>query len=152
MILNWLIADNIDEVGLSWFDFYSIGHICMGIGIFLLFSFLYTIPMTKTEDRSQVHLPLWGIWLLTLLMGIIWEIVENVLFFELGIKFEGRKDSLQNVFTDILLVGVGGLLTWLFAHLVFKYHVKTWPYYVFGLIGLGLWIGLFLILRYTTLF
>jgi len=35
MMLNELIATETGEVGLAWFDFYSIGHICLGIGLFL---------------------------------------------------------------------------------------------------------------------
>ena len=47
MLFNWLIATTTEEVGLSWFDFYSIGHITFGIGIFLFFSFFYTIQKYK---------------------------------------------------------------------------------------------------------
>jgi hypothetical protein len=152
MLSNWFIAESVEEVGLSWFDFFSIGHICMGIGIFLIFSLFYTIPMSKEEGTSQILLPLWAVWVITVLAGIAWEFIENILFYELGIKFENRLDSIPNIITDILFVGVGGLGSWLFAHLVFSSpHRKIWPYYVFGLIGLGLWIGVFLILRYITL-
>jgi hypothetical protein len=44
MLSNWLLATEISEVGLSWFDFYSIGHLCFGIGLFLFFSLFYTVP------------------------------------------------------------------------------------------------------------
>jgi hypothetical protein len=151
MILNWLIAESVDEVGVSLFDFFTIGHICMGIGIFLVFSLFYTIPMSKKEGTSQIILPLWAVWVITLALGIIWEIIENTLFFEIGIKFENRLDSIANIITDIIFVGLGGLSSWIFAHLVFRSQVGSWPYYLFGFIGLGLWIGIFLILRYITI-
>ncbi|TFG00219.1 MAG: hypothetical protein EU541_02945 [Promethearchaeota archaeon] len=147
MLLNWFIAESVDEVGISWFDFFSIGHICMGIGIFLVFSLFYTIPMTKKEGTSQIILPLWVVWIITVIVGIAWEFIENILFYELGIKFEHRLDSIANIITDIIFVGLGGLFSWLFAHLVFRTQSKVWAYYLFGLIGLGLWVCVFLILR-----
>ncbi len=149
MIINWLVATTTEEVGISWFDFYSIGHVCMGIGIFLFFSLLYTIPMSN-EGESQVILPLWAIWILTVLLGIGWEFLENIIFIEMGIKFEGRLDSVQNITTDILIVAIGGLGGWLFCHEVFVKDKNVWAYYIFGLIGFTIWIVVFIILRYFT--
>ncbi|MEJ2248791.1 MAG: hypothetical protein P8Y70_05230 [Candidatus Lokiarchaeota archaeon] len=151
MILNWFIAENVSEVGVSFFDFYSIGHICMGIGVFLFFSLFYTVPMSKQEGYKQVGMPLWVVWIITVIIGIAWEFLENIIFYEWGIKFEGRRDSLLNVISDIMLVGVGGLSTWLFAHLIFKHHKKVWPYYLFGIIGFSIWLGFFIIARYLFL-
>ncbi len=150
-MFNWFIAEGVEEVGISFLDFYSVGHICMGIGIYLLFSLFYTIPMGKEEGSSQILLPLWAVWVITVIIGIIWEIIENFLFFGLDIKFEGRLDSPANIISDILCVALGGGGMWLFAHLIFKYHKKVWPYYILGLLGLGSWIIVFLILRATTL-
>jgi hypothetical protein len=146
-MFNWLIAETIDDVGYSVFDFFSIGHICMGIGIFLVFSLFYTIPMSKQEGTSQIILPLWAVWVITVIIGIAWEFIENIIFYEIGIKFENRQDSIANIISDIIFVGLGGLSSWFFAHLVFRSHAKVWPYYLFGIIGLGLWISVFLILR-----
>jgi hypothetical protein len=151
MIFNWFIAENVNEVGISLFDFYSLGHICMGIGVFLFFSLFYTIPMSKQEGYEQVGMPLWVVWIITIIIGVAWEFVENIIFFEWGIKFEGRQDSILNIISDISLVGLGGLGTWLFAHLIFKYHKKVWPYYLFGIIGFGIWFGFFIIARYLYL-
>jgi hypothetical protein len=151
MLLNWFIAESINEVGISFLDFYSVGHICMGIGIFLLFSLLYTIPMGKEEGASQIILPLWAIWVITVAVGIIWEIIENTIFFSLGIKFEHRLDSPANIVSDVLFVALGGGGMWVFAHLIFKYQKKPWPYYVLGILGLAAWIVVFLILRSTAL-
>ena len=151
MIGNWLIAETIDEVGISLIDFYSIGHICGGIGTFLLFSLLYTIPMSKEEGSSQVYLPLWAVWLLTVAIGILWEVLENTVFFDLGLKFEGRLDSTQNLVMDIVFVAIGGLGSWLFAHLIFRFHKSPWPYYIFGIINVILFIGVFIIWRGLTI-
>lgn len=151
MLINEFIATSVDEVGISALDFFSIGHICMGIGIFLFLSLFYTIPMSK-DDGSQVILPLWLVWILTMVLGIAWEFLENILFIELGIKFEGRQDSIINIITDISLVGVGGLGMWLLAHWIFKTPKLHWLYYLLGIIGFALWIGVFIVLRYLTLY
>ena len=128
MLISEFIATKSSEVGLSWFDFYSIGHICMGIGIFLFFSLFYTIPMAKEDDLSQVKLHIWTVWVITIICGIAWEYIENVYFIEWGLKFEGRKDSMENMVTDVLLVAVGGFGSWMLAHLVFATQKNHWIY------------------------
>jgi len=150
MLLNDWITTGGSEVGISALDFYSIGHICMGIGIFLFFSLFYTIPM-KSKGDSRVLLPLWAIWIITVACGIAWEYIENTLFIELGIKFEGRQDSMINIITDIIFVGVGGLGMWYLAHLLFQKDKYTFFYYLLGITGFLLWISIFIILRSATL-
>lgn len=150
MIGNWFIAENTSEVGQSLLDFFSIGHLCGGIAIFLFFSLFYTIPMSKEEGNSQVYLPLWAVWIITVAIGIIWEILENTILYDIGLKFEARLDTTKNLIMDIILVGVGGLGSWLFAHLLFRSHKSPWPYYVFGIINVILWLGVFVIWRYIT--
>ena len=149
MLANWLVATTVDEVGVSFFDFYTIGHICMGVGFFLFFSLFYTIPMSK-DDASQILLPLWAVWIITFLIGIAWEFIENIILLEMGLKFEHRADSLQNIITDVIFAGIGGLGSSLFCHLVFNKDKNMWAYYIFGIIGFGLWLGVFIILRYLT--
>lgn len=147
MILNEIIATTTSEVGNSWLDFYSIGHICFGIGVFLFFSLFYTVP--KAKGRTPLFSLLF-VFILSLIVLIIWEIVENTLFLMIGLKFENRMDSLQNIFTDVIFGIIGCLGTWLFAYLTFEKDKKIWPYYSFGLISFGIWIGIFIILRYLT--
>jgi hypothetical protein len=147
LIFNEWIATEVSEVGISWFDFYSIGHICFGIGLFLFWSLFYTIPMKKGK------LPIFSllfVFILTIACAIIWEVVENALLFNLGLKFENRPDSWQNMSTDVLLCAVGGLGTWLFAYLTFEKEKSAFAYYTFGIIGFGVWISVFIVLRYLT--
>jgi len=147
MLLNELIASEIDEVGISWFDFYSIGHICLGVGLFLFFSLFYTIP--KKKGATPIFSLLF-VFILTIIFSIIWEVLENILFLDLGWKFENKVDSWQNITTDILLCAIGGLGTWLFAYITFEKEKSTFAYYTFGVIGFGVWFGIFIILRYLT--
>ncbi|MHA2185519.1 MAG: hypothetical protein ACXAAI_11010 [Promethearchaeota archaeon] len=147
MLFNAIFATDVLEVGISWFDFYSIGHLCLGIGLFLFFSLFYTIP--KKHGKVPIF-SLLLVFILTIILAVVWEIVENIVFLNLGWKFENRPDSWQNITTDILLCAVGGLGTWLFAYITFEKDKNTFAYYAFGIIGFGVWIGVFIILRYLT--
>ena len=89
MIFNWLFAENVSEVGISWFDFYSIGHICFGIGLFLFFSLFYTIP------KKKGHTPIFSllfVFICTLIILGLWELFENTLFRAWGSLF--KKENL----------------------------------------------------------
>ena len=147
MILSEIIATKTSEVGVSWFDFYSIGHICFGIGVFLFFSLGYTIP--KAKGRTPLF-SLFFVFIVTLFILVAWEILENTLLFLSNLKFEDRPDSFRNIFTDILFGILGAIGTWIFAYITFEKDKKIWPYYMFGILGLILWLGVFIILRYLT--
>jgi len=147
LIFNEWFATEVSEVGISWFDFYSIGHICFGIGLFLFWSLFYTIP--KKKGKVPIFSLLF-VFMLTIACAIIWEIVEHIVLLNLGLKFENRPDSWQNMSTDVFLCAVGGLGTWLFAYLTFEKEKSSFAYYTFGLIGFGVWISVFIILRYLT--
>ena len=148
MLLNWFFAEIASEVGISWFDFYSIGHICFGIGLFLFFSLFYTIP--KKHGKTPLFSLLF-VFILSFACIILWEVLENFLFIGLGWKFEGRADSPQNITTDIIIGILGSLFSWLFCHEVFVKDKNIWAYYIFGIIGFGLWLVVFIILRALTI-
>jgi len=148
MILSEIIATNASEVGQSWFDFFSIGHICFGIGVFLFFSLCYSIP--KARGDTPIF-SLLAVFILTFIILIAWEVVENTLFLELGLKFGNRRDSPRNIFTDIVFGSLGALGMLLWAYEAFEKGKKHWPYYVFGLIMFVIWLGVFSIFRFLTL-
>jgi len=143
MMFNWLFAENLTEVGLSWFDFYSIGHICFGIAAFTILSLFYTIP--KKRGKTPL-ISLLFVFLLSIVLFIGWELLENLLFIQIGWKFEGRADSWANIITDIIMGMVGALGSWAFCHLVFDKN-SFWIYYLFGICGFALWLGVFMIMR-----
>jgi len=136
------------KVGLAWLDFYSIGHICFGIGLFLFFSLFYTIP--KKQGKTPIFSLLF-VFILSVACIILWEVLENFLFIGLGWKFEGRADSWQNITTDIIIGMLGSLISCLFCHEVFVKDKNIWAYYIFGIIGFGLWLVVFIILRALTI-
>ena len=148
MLFVDLFASDPSQVGLAWFDFYSIGHICFGIGVFLFFSLFYTVP------KNKGHTPIFSllfVFICTMIIIIIWEVFENTLFIEIGWKFEGRADSWQNITTDILVGAVGGLGSWLFCYIIFIKEKNIWAYYIFGIIGFAIWLVVFIILRIYTI-
>ncbi|MFX0019873.1 MAG: hypothetical protein ACFFBT_14600 [Promethearchaeota archaeon] len=148
MLFVDLFASDPSQVGLAWFDFYSIGHLCFGIGVFLFFSLFYTVP------KNKGHTPIFSllfVFICTMIIIILWEVLENTLFIEIGWKFEGRADSWQNITTDILMGAVGSLGSWLFCYIIFVKEKSIWAYYIFGIIGFALWLVVFIILRIYTI-
>lgn len=148
MLFVDLFASDPSQVGLAWFDFYSIGHLCFGIGVFLFFSLFYTVP------KNKGHTPIFSllfVFICTMIIIILWEVLENTLFIEMGWKFEGRADSWQNITTDILIGAVGSLGSWLVCYIIFVKEKNIWAYYIFGIIGFALWLVVFIILRIYTI-
>ena len=56
--------------------------------------------------------------ILVFILAIIWEILENTLFINLRIKFEGRRDSIDNALADIIFGIIGGAAMWLFKGII----------------------------------
>jgi len=147
-LLNEIVATSSNEVGVSWLDFYSIGHICFGIAVFLIFSLFYTIP--KHKGFTPIFSLLF-VFIISFIILVAWEVIENIILFAMGLKFENRRDSPQNIFTDLIFGVIGALGTWIFAYVTFEQDRKIWPYYIFGLISWLLWIGVFGVFGYLTL-
>lgn len=151
MLLNCIVGLTIEEAGLCWFDFFSIGHFCFGLATFLIFSLFYTIP--KKNGKIPIFSLLF-VFILTLIVLIGWEIVENTIVIDLGLKFEGRPDNWNNIITDIAIGIIGALINWLAAHEIIDNLAGkgiSW-YYISGTIAFILWLVFFFILRYFTLY
>ena len=144
--MSLLVATNISEIGVSFLDFYSFGHIAMGIGLFLFFSTLIYYFLKKVNLKTSLFCSL----ILSIIGGIVWEIIENILFFKWGIKFEGRKDSIFNLATDLLFVG-GGAYLMLLLRTKFKTNKEVPRYYIFGILTFLFFILAYFIFEYVTL-
>ena len=114
-----IIADEKGEVGKSPIDYYTWGHICMGIASFLLLSLIIIIPQYVVVSVPFL-LPWWLIIILVLGVALVWELLENTIFISWGFKFEGRRDSWLNALTDILFVIIGGLYMWLMEWIIIE--------------------------------
>lgn len=99
-----------DYVGRSPWDFYSWGHIALGIGSFSIFSLIITLWEFFVAPSTM---PWYYILIFVLVVALGWELIENTILWRLGLKYENRKDSLINAFFDIVFVILGGLATWL---------------------------------------
>ncbi len=148
MLFVDLFAIDASMVGIAWFDFYSIGHFCFGIAVFLFLSLFYTIP--KHNGKTPIF-SLLLVMLLCIVTLILWEVLEHFLFIDLGWKFEGRPDSWQNITTDLIIGSIGGIVSWIFCHEVFVKDKNIWAYYIFGIIGFTLWLVVFMVLRAFTI-
>jgi hypothetical protein len=148
MLFVDLFAIDPSMVGIAWFDFYSIGHFCFGIAVFLIFSLFYTIP--KHKGNTPIFSLLF-VFIVTMGILILWEFLEYFVFLGLGWKFEGRPDSWQNITTDLLIGAFGGIVSWIFCHEVFVKDKNIWAYYIFGILGFSIWLGVWYIVRAFTL-
>ncbi len=144
--MGFLFATNINEVSLSFFDFYSFGHIAMGIGMFLFFSVVIYYFFKKIKLKNGLRASL----ILSIIGGIVWEIIENIFFIKWGIKFEGRGDSLFNLLTDLIFVG-GGAYLMLLLRTKFKTNKEINKYYILGILTFLLFILMYFIFEYLTL-
>ena len=144
--MGLLVATNINEIGISFFDFYSFGHIAMGIGLFLFFSTLIYYFLKKVNLKTSLYSSL----ILSIIGGITWELIENILFFKWGFKFEGRKDSVFNLSTDLIFVGLGSYLM-LLLRTKFKTNKEVIRYYIFGILTFLFFILAYFIFKHLTL-
>lgn len=89
---------------------------------FIVFVVLH-VPIYKGETP---YVALVLVFVVTLALLILWEVIENTLFVEIGWKFENRRDGPLNIFTDILFGTLGAIGTWLICHYVFVKEKKIW--------------------------
>ena len=97
-----MIAKCREEVGIKAIDFYSIGHIIIGYISFLVYAMIFFLMFND-------YIPIFAL-LYAVETGILWELLENYVLDKTYLKFNNRKDSLQNSFTDVLFDVVGGLI------------------------------------------
>lgn len=130
------ITTSKDEVSRAPIDYFSWGHLNMGVVVFLLWSMVNLLPSLANGFMTDI-LPYGISVLLTFVVAVVWEIVENTLLLDIGIKFEGRKDSLQNAVWDVIFVVLGGVIMWAIKSLMINLtgNVALIPaFYIVGLI------------------
>lgn len=146
--MTLLIATNINEVGISLLDFFSIAHICMGIGMFLFFSFIYYYFFKKTDFKSSLYCSC----LLSLAGAIGWELIENILFLNWGLKFGNVADSIFNLVSDLFFVGTGAFFMMVLRFKFDTYKKKISDYYLIGSLIFLFYISLYFLFRHLTLY
>jgi hypothetical protein len=146
-----VVGTTTDEVGRAPMDFYSWGHVDMGIATFLLLSLINTIPSFVTGTLIYI-VPYWLFILLVLLVAMVWELIENTLFVDLGIKFENRRDSFINALADIMFVMIGGFVMWILKGILVNiFGVENIPlFYIIGAVSFIIVLICFFIGNYIT--
>ena len=126
-----IVAETKDETARAPWDYFSWGHVDMGIGSFLLLVLINIIP-TYVDQALVYIIPYWVMLVLTICVGIVWEIVENTLLVHTGLKFENRRDSFVNAFWDVIFVSIGALYIWIVkgiminilgVHLILEFYI-----------------------------
>lgn len=87
-----LITIEKECTGISPLDFFSLGHLVMGHLGYIFISMLFST------------LNIWLMLSVVLSVAIGWEVIENLFLHRKGLKFEHRRDSSANLFSDILIV------------------------------------------------
>ncbi len=133
-----VVGTTTDDVGVSAIDYYSWGHVAMGIMVFILLSLINNVPSMVTNTLIYI-IPWWSMILLAIVVAIVWEILENTLLVSIGVKFEGRRDSLANALWDVLFAIIGAIYLWILKGiLVNVFGVDNIPlFYVVSLISFG---------------
>jgi len=143
-----VFAEDLDQTGTAPWDFFSWGHIDMGIASFLLLSLINIIP--SYVDQALVYIiPYWSMILLIIAVGIGWEIIENTVLYNTGLKFENRRDSLVNAVWDVIFVIVGGFYMWIIKGIlvnIIGVHLIL-AFYIVGIISFIVVLIIFFIAR-----
>ncbi|MEJ2252303.1 MAG: hypothetical protein P8Y97_21895 [Candidatus Lokiarchaeota archaeon] len=140
-------------VGRSPWDFYSWGHIDMGIASWLLLSLIITIFQNYAGPNTAI-LPWWSLMVFVLSFGVLWEILENTIFFYWGWR-PGGIDSVQNSVWDIIFVVLGGAFMWLLKYIIMDLlGIRGTIFYLVGigfflLVLIAYFIGYFLTNEHT---
>lgn len=155
VLLGLPLFGNIATLSVAAFDFWSLGHLLAGIGIFMLVFTLYFMikniidkpgepPGLETPSAKNIRVS----WLITLGASITWEIIENTLLYFVGIKI--IFDSWINISTDIIMWSIGGLGAWYLTHLMFVSNDDVHAYYIFTVINLAAFFIIFILFGYLT--
>ena len=138
-----VVATSKDQTGRAPWDYFSWGHVAMGIMSFLLLVLINIIP-TYVDEELVYIIPYWFMLVLTVCVGIGWEIIENTIFVETGLKFENRRDSFANATWDVIFVIMGALYIWILkgiminligVHLILAFYIVGIVSFVVVIIG-----------------
>ncbi len=131
-----VIATSKDEVSRAPWDYFSWGHIDMGIGSFLLLSLINIIPTIMNQTKTDI-INWWMMIVVVIIIMVAWEIFENTVLYKFGAKFENRRDSLVNATWDIIFGIIGGMYMWIIkGSLVNMIGIHMIPvYFIIGIVS-----------------
>lgn len=148
-----LIAVSDAYISIATFDFYTLAHLLWGVALFVV-TFTFGFIAKNRSGNPQAPLVPPGFkklviyWAITLVIAVIWEILENTLLIFVGMKVE--FDSPPNIITDITIWGIGGLVSWYMTDLMFLSQKFIRAYYIYGIISLLSGVLLFIVFGFIT--
>ncbi|MHA2282817.1 MAG: DUF2585 family protein [Promethearchaeota archaeon] len=145
VIFDWLWATVPSEVSQSVFDFFSFGHLAMGIVVFSLISLISTIRNLFDPKNFKVQKSHW-MWFFvgTLIFAVFWEVVENTVLLQWSLKHLNQPDSIINAIADIILGGLSALIIWAIGFLLYE-KIKKYKFLLFYISDTLLFILFFVI-------
>ncbi len=131
-----IIAETKDQTGRAPWDYFSWGHVDMGIMSYLLLVLINIIP-TYVDQALVYIIPYWIMLVITIVVGLVWELIENTIFVATGIKFENRRDSFINALWDVIFVIIGALYIWILKGVMVNLNgVMLIPaFYIVGIVS-----------------
>ena len=146
-----IIALDHTYISIASLDFYTLAHFLWGVAIFvLIFTIGFIAKNLSGDDHAPINPPGFKkfviFWIITLVIAVIWEILENTLLLFVGMKI--HFDSPSNIITDITIWGIGGSLSWYMTDLMFLSRKYIRAYYIYGLLNLLSGVGLFVLLAF----
>ncbi|NHJ26156.1 MAG: DUF2585 family protein, partial [Candidatus Lokiarchaeota archaeon] len=97
-----IFAKSKEDISSAAIDFFSFGHLLIGYLLFIVLNAIYFVFF----ENYQFFLCI----ISDFLCALIWELIENTLFYRKNIKFGYRRDSTLNSLSDISFLVIGGLL------------------------------------------
>ncbi len=145
------LATTEDEISRTAIDFWSIVHFLAGIAIFVfLFLFVYWLIMLRVNNTNVPEKKCYWITIIgTLILAILWEVIENTIMLANGIKT--KPDSECNMILDVIFVVGGGFISWLTTYFALDKKNSFAVYLIYGILCLTLWIIETFIFGYITI-
>ena len=118
-----LVARRLEDVSTAAVDFFSFGHALVAYILYIILNAVFLGVLG--EYRNYINL------ISIFNCGLIWEVIENTVLFNKGIKFGYRKDSLLNSIFDLMFFFSGGLFAMVSFNFGFlAFVVNTLVFYV----------------------
>ena len=112
---------------------------------------MLSLLITITEALiGPAILDWWLLMVFVLIVGVIWEILENTIIYLWGWRHLNRRDSWVNAIWDIIFVCIGGAAMWLLQWILMDvFSVRGTWFYIGGLISfliilIGYFIGFYI--------
>lgn len=118
-----IIATKPETISRAPIDGFSIGHILMGqIGYLVVYYIIRAFGNSIIPNESIAII-------IMLCIGVGWELLENSIMYNRGLKYQNKQDSLINSTFDIIFVMTGTLEVFI-LQITFNYYILPELYFI----------------------